>query len=80
MIGVRLLSRHPEAHQRNDGGCRIRQVIECIRRDGDGMTEQACQSLDREQDQIETDPDDTAEYSICLSNARIFRILVIFNE
>ena len=77
MVRVRLLSRHPEAYQRNDGGCRIRQVVECICRDGDGMTEKACQSLGSEQDQVEKNPDDTAEHSICLANAGIRNVFMI---
>ena len=77
MVRVRLLSRHFETCQRNDGGCCIRQVVECIRRDGDGMTEKACQSLGSEQDQVEKNPDDTAEHSICLANAGIRDVFMI---
>ena len=69
-----------EACQSDDRGCRIRQVVECICCDGDGMTEKACQSLGSEQDQVEKNPDDTAEHSICLANAGIRNVFIILDK
>ena len=61
MARVGLFPRQAEAQQRHHRGARIRQVVEGVRRDGDGAAETACRQLSGEQQQVQGNANEAAQ-------------------
>ena len=80
MLGVGLLSRELEAEQRHNARARIGEVVEGVRRDGDGAGECAGKQLEREEQHIEADAHDAAEHPVGLPHGRRGDVLVVFDE
>ena len=64
VLRIRLLSRQLKAHQRHEGGTGVRQVVEGVRRDGDGPGQGARQELPGKQQHIQADAHDPAEDAV----------------
>ena len=80
MLGVGLLSCKLEAEQRHDARARIGEVVEGVRRDGDGAGERAGEQLECEEQHIEADAHDAAEHPVGLPYGRRGDVLAVFDE
>ena len=64
MLGVGLLSCKLEAEQRHNARARIGEVVEGVRRDGDGAGEGPGKELAQKQQQVQPDPNSAAENTV----------------
>ena len=64
VVRVRLPSRQPETQQRHCRGARVRQVIEGVRRHGDGAGQLSREKLPRKQQDIQGDAHDAAQRAV----------------
>ena len=80
MPGIRLLARHFEADQRDQGGARIGKVVEGVRCDGDGVAEKPREEFPQEKHRVQADPNGSAEHAVGLPDLRTLRFPVIFDK
>ena len=64
MVGVGLFARQTEAQQRHRRGAGVGQVVEGVRRDGDGAGEGPSKELAQKQQQVQPDPNSAAENTV----------------
>ena len=64
MAWVRRFGGNAEAQQRDHGGAGIREVVEGVRRDGDGAGEGPGKELAQKQQQVQPDPNSAAENTV----------------
>ena len=64
VVGVRLPACQPEAQQRHRRGARVRQVVEGVRRHGDGAGELSGKELPRKQQNIQDDAHHAAQRTV----------------
>ena len=80
MAGIGLLARHLESDQGDDGGAGIRQVVEGVGRDGDGIADGPRQEFPGEEAQVQENPHSPAEDSVSLPDRRILRVVLFLDE
>ena len=80
VFGVRLLPRQLKPHQCHEGGPGVRQVVEGVRRDGDGPGEGARQKLSGEQQHVQADAHNPAEDAVGPAGLRLFPGRVRFDK
>ena len=64
MAWVRRFGGNAEAQQRDHRGTGIREVVEGVRRDGDGAGEGPGKELAQKQQQVQPDPNSAAENTV----------------
>ena len=79
-LSVRLLPRQLKPHQCHEGGPGVRQVVEGVRRDGDGPGEGARQKLSGEQQHVQADAHNPAEDAVGPAGLRLFPGRVRFDK
>ena len=80
MVNVRLLPRQMEAQQRHDRRPGVGEVIEGIRRDGNGAGELPRQELPGEEQQVQRDAHRPAEDAVGLADGGRGRVLPVRDE
>ena len=79
VAGVRFLTGHLKADQRDQRGARIGQVVEGVRGDGDGIAEKPCEKFSQKQQDIEADSHAAAQHAVGLPHFGQVGLLIIFN-
>ena len=64
VVWIRHFGGDAEAQQRHHGGTGIGQVVECVRRDGNGTGESSGKELPGKEQQIQADPHRAAENTV----------------
>ena len=77
---VGLLSRQLKSHQSHHRRARVGQVVEGIRRDGDGAGHNAGEELARRQQQIEHNPHRPGQDAVLLPHRRVRHIVAVLDE
>ena len=80
VIRIRLLAGKLEAKQRDGARARVREVVERVRRDGDGAGDRAGKELEREKNDIQADTHDAAEHAVRLPHGGGGDILTVPDE
>lgn len=80
MLRIGPLPRQLEAEQRHDARSRVGEVIEGVRRHGDGAGERTGKQLERKEQHIKADADDAAENAVGLPHSRIGHIGAVFDK
>ena len=78
MLRIRLCACQLEARQRHDRRSRIRQVVDRICRDGNGMADGTRKKFSRKEQYIEQNTYHTAQHTIFFTNLRL--IVLLLNE
>ena len=77
MLRIRFLPCQLEADHRNDRRARIRKVIECIRHNGNRVTERPRNQLEYKQEHVKTDSDHAIQHAVFLPDFRPVCLLII---
>ena len=80
MTGVRLLAGHPETYKSNDGGTCIREVVESVCSNGNGIADSSGDKFPGEETEIQENAHSAAQNAVCLPNGRVLSIDSVFNE
>ena len=80
MLGVRLLPGEAKAQQRHDGRARVGEVVEGVRRDGDGAGKRAGEELEREEQQVDGDAHRAAKHAVGAPHLRRSDVLIVFYQ
>ena len=80
MFAVGLAPGDLEAQQGDDRGTRVREVVESVGGDGDGVGEQPRQILGRKQKYVQTDAHRAAEHAVDAAHARIIEFVRIVHQ
>ena len=80
VILIRLLTRHTETDQGDDGRARVGQVVEGVSHDRDRSADRAREHFDAEEKNVEDDAHNAAECAVSTSHARTRYVRAVFDE
>ena len=80
MLRIRLLAGNLEADNGNQAGQTVRQVVECVRRDGNRPCKQTNDQLERKQEQVACQSDRTGQHAEFFTHPRIAGVFRIADE
>ena len=80
MLFIRLRAGEPKPDQRDGGAARVGEVVECIRRDADAAGQRSRNQLAGKEENVEQNPDRTAENTVFQAHIRVFEFLVVFDD
>ena len=80
VLPVRLLAAQLEAQQRHGGGAGVGQVVEGVRRDGDGAGDLSGEEFAQEQQDVQTDAHRAAQDAVGLPDGGGFGVSAVPDE
>ena len=80
MLQIRLLAGQLKADQGDDRRAGVREIVEGIGGDGDGIADQARKKFPRKQKQVQKNADSAAQGSVSLSHIREIGMIIFLYE
>ena len=80
VLRIRLLAGNLEADNGNQAGQTVRQIVECVRRDGNRPCKQTNDQLERKQEQVACQSDRAGQHAEFFTHLRIAGVFRIADE